>query len=89
MVTSSYGDLEEAYQARHLARLITSDPDNWQRACARLRDSLGELYFKKAQDLLKSGQRLPAKEYLERVVEVCPGSTWARSAREILTSSNR
>jgi hypothetical protein len=84
VVTSSYPDLDEAEQARLLARKITGDPQTWQRACARLSDSLGELYLRRAEQLHRQGQVSEAAADLERVLLVCPGSAWAGTAREML-----
>ena len=84
VVTSSYPDLDEAEQARLLARKITGDPETWQRACARLSDSLGELYLRRAEELHKRGKVEEAAVDLERVVLLCPESAWARAAREML-----
>jgi thioredoxin-related protein len=84
LVTSSYGYLEEAEEARQLAQRITGDHATWQRTCARLSDSLGELYLKEAQTLLAAGKVEEGRGYLDRVLQVCPHSAWACKAAALL-----
>jgi thiol-disulfide isomerase/thioredoxin len=84
VVTSSYPDLPEAQQARALAKRITDDAETRERASARLRDSLGELYLRKAEELARAGDESQAAEYARRVILVSPASAWARAAGEML-----
>jgi thioredoxin-related protein len=80
-----YADLPEGAEAQKLAARIKGDPEAARRACEGLSDRLGELYLELAETLLKQGQPQQAAPYLERVLQVSPGSRCAQVAHERLS----
>jgi thioredoxin-like negative regulator of GroEL len=79
-LTTNFGDLQEAKEARELAGEIENNPVWMQTACENLSDRLGNLLLSLAETWLKKGQPQQAVQCLERVVKTFPGSHQAEMA---------
>jgi thioredoxin-related protein len=79
-----YPDSPEAAEARQLATRIKNDPALAQQLCEQLVDQAGELYLAQAESALRANDHQRAALYLERVVQVSPGTQNAQVARRYL-----
>jgi tetratricopeptide (TPR) repeat protein len=83
---TSFADLPEAAEGLQLATAIKNNPEWLQKACATLSDRLSELYLVLAETCMKKNQPQLAAHYLERIVQVFPGTPQAETARLRLTT---
>jgi hypothetical protein len=70
---------------KQLAAQVKGDPELSLQVCAELSNHLGELYLALAEAELQQGQPLRAISYLQRVLQVNPGSRQAQIASAELT----
>ena len=63
---------------------IKNDPEQLQRVCAALEDSLAEIYLELAESWLRKGQRDQAVATLQQVVQRFPNSRHAQIAQDRL-----
>jgi thioredoxin-related protein len=82
VLVTKYGDLPEAADAHRLATRIKSDPELSRRLCDSLSEQLGDLYLGLAEGCLRRQQPQQARSYLERLVQLCPGSRQALAAQQ-------
>jgi thioredoxin-like negative regulator of GroEL len=80
-LASNYADLPEGAEAVQLTAAIKGNPDCLKQTCDRLGEQLGALYLELAEAWLKRGQPQQAAPYLERVVQLLPGSRQAETAQ--------
>jgi thioredoxin-like negative regulator of GroEL len=81
-LVTKYADLPEAADAQRLATRIKSDPELSRRLCDSLSEQLGDLYLGLAEGCLRRQQPQQARSYLERLVQLCPGSRQALAAQQ-------
>lgn len=81
---TSFADLPEAADARRLAAKIKSDPELSRRLCDHLSEQLGDLYLGLAEGCQRRQQPQQARSYLERLVQLCPDSHQAITAKQRL-----
>jgi len=80
ILASTYPDSPEAVEARQLALKIKNDPVIAQQLCQQLVDQLGELYLAQAESAIRANDHQRATTYLERVLQVSPGTQRAQLA---------
>jgi thioredoxin-related protein len=76
-----FGDLTEAGEAVRLAADIKANPEFLRQSCDRLGDRLGSLYLNQAEAWVKKDRPDQARQCLERVVRMFPGSRHAEVAQ--------
>jgi hypothetical protein len=84
MLKADYADRPEAAEAIRLETQIRNDPDEMRLACDNLTDRLGEMYLDLADAFLRKDQPARAILCLEWVVQACPGTPQAETAKERL-----
>jgi thioredoxin-related protein len=80
-LAANYADLLEGAEAVQIARELKGNPDCLKQTCDRLGEQLGALYMELAETWLQRGQPQQAVPYLERVVQLLPGSRQAEAAQ--------
>ena len=85
---ADYGDMPQAAEASKLEATICGDPDQLRLACDGLTDRLGEMYLDLADAFQRKDQPARAILCLEWVVQACPGTPQAESAKERLARIN-
>jgi thioredoxin-related protein len=80
VLVGSYGDMPEGQEASRIVTEIRNNPDWLQSAADTMSDRLGGLYLALADALLKKAQPQQAEFYLQRVIQIFPGSRQAESA---------
>ena len=78
---ADYGDLPEASEAIRLETRIRSDPEELRQACDKLTDRLGDMYIDLADAFVRKDQPARAILCLEWVVQACPGTPQAETAK--------
>ena len=78
---ADFADLPEGAEAGRLEEKIHADPDQLRSACDNLTDHLGEMYLDLADSFLHKQQPDKAMLCLEWVVQACPGTPQAETAR--------
>ena len=78
---TEYAELAEAAEARRMEDKIRTDPEVLRQACDNLTDRLGEMYLELADDFLRKEQPRKAALCLEWVVQACPGTPQAETAK--------
>ena len=81
---ADYADRPEAAEAIRLETQIRNDPEELRLACDNLTDRLGEMYLDLADAFLRKDQPARAILCLEWVVQACPGTPQAETAKERL-----
>jgi thioredoxin-like negative regulator of GroEL len=81
MIVGNFGDLPEATEAGQLLADVKSNPEWMKAACDQAGERLGGLYLGLADSYLKKGQPQQAVYYLERIVQMFPGSKYAETAQ--------
>ncbi len=81
---ADYGDMPQAAEAGKLEATIRGDPDQLRLACDGLTDRLGEMYLDLADAFQRKDQPARAILCLEWVVQACPGTPQAETAKERL-----
>jgi thioredoxin-related protein len=81
---ADYGDLPEASEAIQLETKIRRDPEELRLACDKMTDRLGEMYLDLADAFSAKDQQARAVLCLEWVVQACPGTPQAETAKEKL-----
>ena len=76
-----FPDLPEGGEAQRLEEKIHADPDQLRLACDNLTDRLGEMYLDLADSFLRKEQPQKAVVCLEWVMQACPGTPQAETAR--------
>src|SRR5437870_7225327 len=76
-----YPDLPEGAEGIQLATEINNNREWLQQACESLTDRLGGLYLVLAENCIKKNQAQESARYLERVLQMCPGTPQAETAR--------
>lgn len=79
-IRTTYGDLEEAMEARQLEDNIKANPAFLESACKDMSKRLRDLQIELADVYLKKGDRQQAMVCLQRVAEQFPGTTEAEAA---------
>jgi len=85
IIIATYADLPEVQQAFALAAEIKNNPEWLQAAADVMTDRLGGVYLALSDSYLKRGETRLAQVYLQRVIQVFPGSRMAESAQIRLT----
>ena len=67
-----------------LVAQIKNDPQELQRACAALEDSLAEMYLALAESWLRAGQREQEAAALQKILHTLPDSRHAKVAQDRL-----
>jgi thioredoxin-related protein len=80
-LTADFADLPEAVEARRLEEQVRGDPEQMRLACENLTDRLGSMYLDLADAFLRKGQPQRAALCLEWVVQACPGTPQAETAK--------
>ena len=80
-IKADYGDLPEASEAIRLETKIRTNPDELRLACDNLTDRLGAMYIDLADAFLQKDQPARAILCLEWVVQACPGTPQAETAK--------
>jgi hypothetical protein len=83
-VAIAYPDSPEAAEARQLAAQIKNDPALAQQLCEQLVNQAAALYLAQAELALRANDHQRAALYLERVLQVSPGTQNAQVARRYL-----
>ncbi len=78
---ADYANSPEAAQAVQLEAKIRSDPEEMRLACDGLTDRLGAMYLDLADAFLRKDQPQRAILCLEWVVQACPGTPMAETAK--------
>jgi hypothetical protein len=81
-LAAAFPDLPEADDARQLASQIKNDPERLQRACAVLTESLAAMYLELAESWLRQGQPRQAAAVWQKLVQSCPETPQAQTARD-------
>ncbi len=78
---ADYSDLPEASEATRLETKIRSNPEELHLACDTLTDRLGDMYIELADAFVLKDQPARAILCLEWVVQACPGTPQAETAK--------
>lgn len=78
---TGFGDLPEGLQGARLAAEIKQNPERLRLACEGLTDRLSGLYLSLAETYTQHDQPQLAARYLERIVQLFPGTPHAETAR--------
>lgn len=78
---TDYPDLPEGAEAQRMEDRIRTDPEVLRLACDNLTDRLGAMYLDLAEAFLKKEQPQKAILCLEWVVQACPGTPQAETAK--------
>jgi hypothetical protein len=65
-----------------------NDPQRLERACAGMEETLAQMYMDLAESWLRAGQRQQATAVWQKIVERCPETPQAQTARERLREAN-
>jgi thioredoxin-related protein len=81
LLTTGYADLPEGVEAQQLAGEIKDNPDLLSRACESLNQRMGVMCLTLAESWAKKGQPQQAQVYLEKALQVAPGTRQAQVAQ--------
>jgi thioredoxin-related protein len=88
-LAASFADLPEGAEGLQLSRELMNNPEGLQQACDSLSERLSGLYLALADALIKKNQPEQAARYLERVLQIYPGTPQAETARLRLSDLHR
>jgi len=80
-LTADFADLPEAAEARRLEDQVRGDPEQLRMACDNLTDRLGAMYLDLADAFLRKDDAKRAVICLEWVMQACPGTPQAETAK--------
>ncbi|MFO0937047.1 MAG: hypothetical protein U0798_11090 [Gemmataceae bacterium] len=85
-ITNDFPHAAEIREATSLADMIKSDPDRLKAVVDRQQERTASLYLALAETWTKKGQTKEAKACLDKVISLCPGTSYAASAQTRLAN---
>jgi hypothetical protein len=79
-----FPELPESSAARQLEQSI--GPDRLERLGKDLTEKLGQVYWELAQEKIRQNQLSEAAPYMEKIIQLCPGTPHVPAAQEFLRS---